>query len=68
MTNDERDHADDQADLLVERRRADDVAGLEILRRVAGVGGRDADDRADPERDRRVVMSRSSRARRRSCR
>ena len=32
-----RDHADEQAELLIERRRPDDVAGLQILRRVAGV-------------------------------
>ena len=52
MTNGRGDDADDQADLLVDRRRADDVAGLQILRRVAGVRGRDADDGADAERDR----------------
>ena len=46
------EHADDEADLLVERRRADDVAGLQVLRRRAGVGRRDADDRADRERGR----------------
>ncbi len=51
-------HADDQPDLLVERRRADDVAGLEILRRVAGVRRGDADDRADAERDGRVDVAR----------
>ena len=34
-----RDDADREAHLLIDRRRADDVAGLQILRRVAGVGG-----------------------------
>ena len=62
------EHADDQPDLLVERRRADDVAGLEVLRRVAGVGRRDADDGADAERDRARRRRRSSRARRRAGR
>ena len=46
--DDGRDHdADDQSDLLQARRGADDVAGLEVLRRVAGIGGRDADDATD---------------------
>ena len=52
-----RDDADDQPDLLVERRRADQIAGLQILRRAAGLGGRDADDRADAERDRPVGVA-----------
>ena len=39
------------------RRRADEVAGLQILRRAAGVRGRDADDGADAERDRRVAVA-----------
>ena len=49
MTSAEVSDADDQPDLLIDRRRADDVAGLEILRGAAGVGGRDADDRADAD-------------------
>ena len=49
-----RDHADGEADLLIDRRRADDVAGLEVLRGVAGVGGGDADDGADRQRHGRV--------------
>ena len=57
MTNAEVIDADDQADLLVDRRRADDVAGLEVLRGVAGVGGGDADDGADRQRHRRVDVA-----------
>ena len=41
------DDADHERDLLQARRGADDVAGLEVLRGVAGVGGGDADDAAD---------------------
>ena len=51
------DDADDQPDLLIERRGADDVAGLEILRGVAGVGRGDADHGADAERDRSVGVA-----------
>ena len=38
-----------EPELLIQRRGADDVTGLEILRRVAGVCGRDADDSADAQ-------------------
>ena len=62
------DDANDEPDLLIERRGADDVAGLQILRRVAGVGRGDADDRADAERDRASTCRRSSRAPRRGGR
>ena len=48
---------DDEADLLVDGRRADDEAGLEILRGRAGNRRGDADHRADAERDRRVVVA-----------
>ena len=41
------DDADHDGDLLLPGRGADEVAGLEILRGVAGVGGGDADDSAD---------------------
>ena len=45
---DRRNHdADHQRDLLQSRRGADDVAGFQILRGVAGVGRRDADHAAD---------------------
>ena len=46
VADDERrdEHADDQPVLLLERRRADDVAGLQVLRGRAGVRGGDADD------------------------
>ena len=64
MTSAEVDHADDEPELLIERRRADDVAGLEVLGRVAGIGRRDADDGADAERDRARRRRPSSRARR----
>ena len=43
--------ADDQADLLVERRRSDQVPGLQILGRVARVRRRDADHGADAQGD-----------------
>ena len=59
MPIDERrgDDADHQTELLIERRGADDVAGLEILRGVAGVRRGDADDGADAERDRPVDVA-----------
>src|SRR5215472_10156111 len=41
------DYADHEGDLLVAGRGPDDVAGLEVLRGVAGVGGGDADNAAD---------------------
>ena len=41
------DDADEEADLLADRRRADEVAGLEVLRRGARVRGGDAHDGAD---------------------
>src|SRR6185437_8008072 len=41
------DNADHQRDLLQAGRGADDVAGLEVLRGVARVGGGDADHAAD---------------------
>ncbi len=51
------EHADHQADLLIDRRRADEVAGLQVLRRRAGDRRGDADDarrpRAPPARRRR---------------
>ncbi len=50
-------HADDQADLLINRRRADQISSLQILRRPARVGGRDADDRADADRNRRINIA-----------
>ena len=48
-------HADDQADLLIDGRGANDEAGLEVLRRRAGIRGGNADDGADAQRDRRVA-------------
>ena len=59
------DDADGQPHLLIDRRGADDVAGLEILRRVAGVGRGDADDGADRQARPARRRCRSSRARRR---
>ena len=41
------EHADDQAKLLIERRGADDVAGLQILGCRAGIRRGDTDDRAN---------------------
>ena len=52
-------------DLLLERRGADEIAGLEILRGGAGVGGGDADDGADHERHRLVGVAGPADARRR---
>ena len=49
-----RHRADHQADLLRARRGADQVAGLQILRGGAGVGGGDADHAADAQRHRLV--------------
>jgi hypothetical protein len=42
-------HADHEADLLLDRRGADQVAGLEILGGGAGVRRGDADDGADAQ-------------------
>ena len=60
VADDERrgDDADRQAHLLIDRRRADDVAGLQVLRGVAGIRRADADDRADRQRDRPVDIAR----------
>src|SRR5260370_31427710 len=41
------DNADHNGDLLLPGGGSDEVAGLEVLRGVAGVGGGDADDSAD---------------------
>ena len=60
------DDANRQTQLLVDRRGADDVAGLQILRRVAGIGGADADDGADRNARPAHTHRRSSRARRKS--
>ena len=51
------EHADYEADLLIEQGGAHDEAGLQILRRRAGDRRRDADDRADAQRNRRVVVA-----------
>ncbi len=52
--------ADDESDLLAARRRADEVARLQVLRRRPRVGGRDADDRADAQRDGLVDVPRAA--------
>ena len=49
-----RHDADDEAELLVVRCRADEISGLQVLRRAAGVGRGNADDGADADRDRAV--------------
>ena len=59
------DDADDEADCWAARRRADEEAGLQVLRRRAGVGRRDADDGADAERDGLVDVARPADERRR---
>ena len=44
-----RQHADDEPDLLVDRRGAHEVSRFQILRRAAGVGGRNAHHRGHRE-------------------
>ena len=46
------DDADHEGELLLPRRGADEEAGLEVLRGVAGVRGGDADDAADGDGER----------------
>ena len=58
--------ADHQPDLLIDRRCADDVARLQILRRRAGVCGRDADQGAHAQGHRRVGVAGPAQRRRRS--
>jgi hypothetical protein len=61
--------ADELAELLARWRRADQEAGLEILRDVTGLRGRDRDDRADGEngRSRRRILPTAGREHRRGA-
>ena len=47
-------------DLLFRRRGADQVAGLQVLRRAAAIGGGDADHAANRQRQHGVACRRSS--------
>ena len=52
--------ADDQSDLLLRRRRADQKSGFQILRSAAGIGGGDADHAANREGQHGVASAASS--------